>query len=1166
MKAAHVRIVDYGDDFAWNYNHHQYRGGFGNQRTVAPVDVDGDGAKDDAIGIWPFSMDDPLNPLPPHWDENAASWRFYGGFTGFFCNTRASHFTEMSTNVDHPGDNINIMVTAFNEPYRCYGVWMWKKEDFLNGGAAHRVTFDAQSKFGLHIGRYWVDADEGRYVVQDGNDFYISEHVYTGDCYEGKARGSGITHLMHPLETRWASYEPTEDSVVFDGSEATYNEHEFKDVQAVGYYAAKTKFGKGSTWIKQYAFEVYANVHRPERPSELVDMIRVEPAAAEDIPPFYISTCEIPYTAWRKIWRWAVSPMFAFDWNYVMDRDGDMGSMDCPGQVEREYSPDEPATDMTREDAAAWCNALSEYEGKEPVYYTEPGFTNVFRKVRERWFGRDRFLAYRPEMHVKWQADGYRLPTREEKEGAPESGPEWVWGEDTSSEAMCLTGFRVVRRDADPGLPVHISLAPEREAVPLRGRDGTERSPAPGRQSSPGVAPDVPVLEMVTIPAGSYPHRLGFDVTISALDMGRHEVTFATWRTVRDWAEEKGYAFNYDGDMGSMGFQTGNHARSPDEPVTRISLYDCLVWCNALSELEGRTPAYYRDKDCTEVLREALPYREAMTFNGPWGGGVTDAIAREPVQVNWAVDGYRLPTAAEWEYACAAGSTTMYYWGDNPDDRYFWSRDNANGRTHPVGEKLPNAFGLCDMSGNVFERCWDDGSGGDDFFAMRRNPKLSGFGGRTQVKGGSFRYPCTGQYARYFTARHQDRGDAPDYAYPEIGFRVVCCNAGTHPKDGVEREDTVFLDVDTTQTPDLLPGATYRWDLARSGVFPVTGVRDLKGVRWAFETGGAIMSSPVAHGGKVYVGSDDGFFYAVDEKTGKQAWRFGIGKPVRSSATIADGVVYFGAENGRLYAVDAGTGDEKWAFTVRGSKSVAGCPVVAYGAVFAFMSGYGTDTGLVAVDPTTGEQICKYFRAGSPGDSHAYTLYSGQLLYAGIGNARGMGSRGTALDLRTGRKQSLRVDRAGGTVVARDGTCYAVGMGLSATDILSGKDKAIMWVEGKGWKDGETYAGASFSSVVLWENKLLFGNETGHFYAHNAPDLSREWSADVGGKVRASPAVAAGVVYFGCMDARLYALDARTGKTLWTIEVGGPVEASSPWPGNGVIYVGSNDGRLYAIE
>ncbi|MFG1796772.1 formylglycine-generating enzyme family protein [Nocardia sp. NPDC049149] len=107
-------------------------------------------------------------------------------------------------------------------------------------------------------------------------------------------------------------------------------------------------------------------------------------------------------------------------------------------------------------------------------------------------------------------------------------------------------------------------------------------------------------------------------------------------------------------------------------PVESVSWWDALRFCNALSVREGLTPVYRLDDE-----------------NAAW-----DAAA----------DGYRLPTEAEWEHACRAGSTGPRYGELN---EIAWYRANSAERMHEVGGKRPNAFGLYDMLGNAWDWCWD---------------------------------------------------------------------------------------------------------------------------------------------------------------------------------------------------------------------------------------------------------------------------------------------------------------------------------------------------------------------------------------------------------------------------------------------------------------------------
>ena len=128
---------------------------------------------------------------------------------------------------------------------------------------------------------------------------------------------------------------------------------------------------------------------------------------------------------------------------------------------------------------------------------------------------------------------------------------------------------------------------------------------------------------------------------------------------------------------------------------------------------------------------------------------------------------YRLPTEAEWEYACRAGTRTVYYWGDEMDGRYAWYPVNSERKTHDVGLKKPNAWGLYDMSGNVSE--WTSDWYDWDYYnsSPSNNPRGPAAGEFRALRGGSW-YNFSG------ICRSADRrGRDPGGSSNSCGFRVV---------------------------------------------------------------------------------------------------------------------------------------------------------------------------------------------------------------------------------------------------------------------------------------------------------------------------------------------------------------------------------------------------------
>jgi formylglycine-generating enzyme required for sulfatase activity len=277
-----------------------------------------------------------------------------------------------------------------------------------------------------------------------------------------------------------------------------------------------------------------------------------------------------------------------------------------------------------------------------------------------------------------------------------------------------------------------------------------DAAPAPVSGPVEDAPKPAPGPEMAALPGGTFlmgspaseagrnSNETQHQVTVSGFFMGKYEVTQKEWTAV----------------MGSnpSGFKGDNL------PVESVSWYDVIEYCNKRSIKEGLTPAYTIDKSRRD------PNNKHEYDNVKWA-----------VTWNRGGNGYRLPTEAEWEYACRAGSTAPFSTGSNitTSQANYDGNNPYNGnaagvyrvKTWEVGSGAANAWGLYDMHGNVWEWCWD--WFGDYGSGAQSDPSGAVSGSNRVLRGGGWRSD-----ARYLRSAFRD-SNTPEIRYYNYGFRLV---------------------------------------------------------------------------------------------------------------------------------------------------------------------------------------------------------------------------------------------------------------------------------------------------------------------------------------------------------------------------------------------------------
>ena len=233
------------------------------------------------------------------------------------------------------------------------------------------------------------------------------------------------------------------------------------------------------------------------------------------------------------------------------------------------------------------------------------------------------------------------------------------------------------------------------------------------------------------------------NVTVSSFYIGKTEVTQTQWKTV----------------MGN----NPSYCKGDKRPVEQVSWYDAIVFCNKLSMMDGRTPTY-------SVNGKTDP--DAWNYTPCKGNSISGTIT-----MNMNASGYRLPTEAEWEYAAWGGNKRKGYKYSGSDNlgSVAWYYDNSGDQTHDVATKAPNELGLYDMSGNVWEWCWDWYDSNYYSKSPSSNPSGASLGAYRVQRGGGYDisdYGC--RVAIRITIDIYGNYYKPDNGDRSIGFRIVC--------------------------------------------------------------------------------------------------------------------------------------------------------------------------------------------------------------------------------------------------------------------------------------------------------------------------------------------------------------------------------------------------------
>jgi outer membrane protein assembly factor BamB len=365
---------------------------------------------------------------------------------------------------------------------------------------------------------------------------------------------------------------------------------------------------------------------------------------------------------------------------------------------------------------------------------------------------------------------------------------------------------------------------------------------------------------------------------------------------------------------------------------------------------------------------------------------------------------------------------------------------------------------------------------------------------------------------------------------------------------------TLLVALTAPVSPGQRPQASPRSDWAQfRGNARLTGVAqgnvgpNLKLV-WTYDAGEAVESSAAIVSGTVYVGSQAAELLAIELATGKLLWKYKTDQPIgESSPAVSDGVVYVGDLGGTLHAVDARKGTQRWTFKT--GSEIKSSPVVTGGQVL--VGSY--DEHLYALNAETGALVWK-FRTNGP--VHSTAAVSEGLTYVSgcdeVFRAIRISDGEELYDLASGAYTGASPALEGGWAFYGTFNNEVLGVDLAA--------RRIVWRYRHPQREFPFY-----SSAAVADGRVVVGGRDKMVHAIDAKTGKGLWTFMTRARVDSSPAIAGGRVYVGSSDGRFYVLGLEKGTKLWEFEAGSPLTAS-PAIAEGYIVIGSNGGQLFAFQ